>query len=151
MVTTITMTIVLTTTWYITITVVITVTTILTIMTIIINITTSTIITIIIMITTITITIVTTTTTTWYHLHHFHCGRHHYYDLDHLTITIITTFLQLSREGDSQPTDADENSQNILNLIKDTSNAAAGQHNEVERYAVITQTTTELFAFCYQT
>ena len=100
------------------------------------------------MITTITITIVTTT---WYHLHHFHCGRHHYYDLDHLTITIITTFLQLSREGDSQPTDVDENSQNILNLIKDTSNAAAGQHNEVEQYAVITQTTTELFAFCYQT
>ncbi|CAB4020853.1 Claspin [Paramuricea clavata] len=32
---------------------------------------------------------------------------------------------QLSREGDSQPADVDENSQNILNLIKDTSNAAA--------------------------
>jgi hypothetical protein len=32
----------------------------------------------------------------------------------------------LSREGDSQPADVDENSHNILNLIKDTSNAAAG-------------------------
>jgi hypothetical protein len=55
---------------------------------------------------------------------------HHHF----ITITIVTSTnnynqyscLQLSREGDSQPADVDENSQNILNLIKDTSNAAAG-------------------------